>query len=180
MLLGLCCRSNCAKWLYSCEVRRLSYACSAIKNVSIKNERHRYIGNFGTVKSYRYIPGYASPRLGYITETHGRFFSTNKSGNDDGPGEDEVTQPIPGPVRERSDDEYPTHHSLPVTVAVPEVWPHLPLIAINRNPVFPRFIKLIEVSETLRNDFIDFLKFLKKLLLTAVFIYFSDYKSNIN
>lgn len=35
---------------------------------------------------------------------------------------------------------------LPATVAVPEVWPQVPVIAINRNPVFPRFIKLIEVS----------------------------------
>lgn len=36
--------------------------------------------------------------------------------------------------------------TLPATVAVPEVWPQVPVIAINRNPVFPRFIKLIEVS----------------------------------
>lgn len=35
---------------------------------------------------------------------------------------------------------------LPATVAVPEVWPHVPVIAINKNIVFPRFIKLIEVS----------------------------------
>ncbi|XP_065157835.1 lon protease homolog, mitochondrial-like [Atheta coriaria] len=35
---------------------------------------------------------------------------------------------------------------LPATVAVPEVWPHVPVIAISRNIVFPRFIKLIEVT----------------------------------
>jgi len=40
--------------------------------------------------------------------------------------------------------DYPA--SLPATVVVPEVWPHVPVIAINRNPVFPRFIKLIEIS----------------------------------
>lgn len=28
---------------------------------------------------------------------------------------------------------------------VPEVFPNVPLIAVNRNPVFPRFIKIIEV-----------------------------------
>ncbi|XP_021941015.1 lon protease homolog, mitochondrial-like isoform X2 [Zootermopsis nevadensis] len=154
MLSRLCCRTNCAKWLYSCEVRRLSYACSAVKKVSIKNERHRCIGTFGTIKSCRYIQGYESPRLGYITVTQGRYFSTSKSGNDDGPGEDEVTQPKPGPVLESSDSEYTTHHSLPVTVAVPEVWPQLPLIAINRNPVFPRFIKLIEITNPTLIDLI--------------------------
>lgn len=44
-------------------------------------------------------------------------------------------------------DETPLFTSqLPATVAVPEVWPQVPVIAINRNPVFPRFIKLIEVT----------------------------------
>jgi hypothetical protein len=147
MFSGLCCRYNCAKWLYSREIRRLSHTCSAFKKVSVKNERQRYVGTFGAVKAYEYIPGYASPRLWYITVTHGRLFSTNRSGKNDGPGEDEGPQPAQGEVRESSDNEYATH-ALPVTVAVPEVWPHLPLIAINRNPVFPRFIKLIEVSET--------------------------------
>lgn len=43
-------------------------------------------------------------------------------------------------------DETPIFSNhLPATVAVPEVWPQVPVIAINRNPVFPRFIKLIEV-----------------------------------
>ncbi|XP_013787388.1 lon protease homolog, mitochondrial-like [Limulus polyphemus] len=31
-------------------------------------------------------------------------------------------------------------------MTVPEVWPQVPIIAISRNPVFPRFIKIIEVS----------------------------------
>uniref|UniRef100_G1U2E4 Lon N-terminal domain-containing protein n=1 Tax=Oryctolagus cuniculus TaxID=9986 RepID=G1U2E4_RABIT len=30
-------------------------------------------------------------------------------------------------------------------MTVPDVFPHLPLVAITRNPVFPRFIKIIEV-----------------------------------
>jgi len=38
---------------------------------------------------------------------------------------------------------------LPATVAVPDVWPHVPLLAIRRNPVFPRFMKIVEV----RNKF---------------------------
>lgn len=31
------------------------------------------------------------------------------------------------------------------TMMVPEVFPNVPLIAVSRNPVFPRFIKIIEV-----------------------------------
>lgn len=32
-------------------------------------------------------------------------------------------------------------------VNVPEKWPILPVIAVNRNPVFPKFIKLLEISQ---------------------------------
>ena len=30
---------------------------------------------------------------------------------------------------------------------VPDHWPHVPVIAVSRNPVFPRFIKLVELSD---------------------------------
>lgn len=69
-----------------------------------------------------------------------RYFSTQKSGSD---GEDD---PSKATSETQPEAEYPVHQALPATVVVPEVWPHLPLIAVNRNPVFPRFIKLIEVS----------------------------------
>ncbi|XP_018567011.1 lon protease homolog, mitochondrial isoform X2 [Anoplophora glabripennis] len=61
-----------------------------------------------------------------------RYFTTKSS---DGSDDDR-------PVTE----EEPLHPQLPATVAVPEVWPHVPVIAISRNLVFPRFIKLIELS----------------------------------
>lgn len=38
------------------------------------------------------------------------------------------------------------HTHLPATVAIPEVWPYLPCVATSRNPVFPRFMKILEVS----------------------------------
>lgn len=64
-----------------------------------------------------------------------RLYSTNDKS--DPPPEDEAPEK----------EETPLFSSqLPATVAVPEVWPQVPVIAINRNPVFPRFIKLIEVS----------------------------------
>lgn len=34
-------------------------------------------------------------------------------------------------------------------MTIPDVFPHLPLIAVTRNPVFPRFIKIIEVTRAL-------------------------------
>ncbi|XP_029664624.1 lon protease homolog, mitochondrial isoform X2 [Formica exsecta] len=63
-----------------------------------------------------------------------KFFATKSNGNGDQPGD--------------------YAGSLPATVVVPEVWPYVPVIAINRNPVFPRFIKLIEISNPILIDLI--------------------------
>ncbi|XP_043464986.1 lon protease homolog, mitochondrial isoform X1 [Leptopilina heterotoma] len=49
-------------------------------------------------------------------------------------------------------DEYPA--TLPATVVVPEIWPNVPVIAINRHPVFPRFVKLIEITNPILIDLI--------------------------
>lgn len=65
-----------------------------------------------------------------------RYFSTKSA---DGSDEDNPNVPPP------EEDTYT--NQLPAPVAVPEVWPHLPVIAISRNLVFPRFIKLIEVCK---------------------------------
>lgn len=64
-----------------------------------------------------------------------RYFATKSN---DGSGDDQ-------PAASSEDDSYNTHAQLPATVVVPEVWPHVPVIAVSRNVVFPRFIKLIEV-----------------------------------
>jgi len=37
--------------------------------------------------------------------------------------------------------------AVPSTVTVPDVWPILPIIAVNRHPVFPKFIKIIEIQD---------------------------------
>lgn len=57
------------------------------------------------------------------------------------------------------DDEIPSEdlapeidNHLPATVAIPEVWPHLPMLATKRNPVFPRFMKILEVTNPMLID----------------------------
>lgn len=66
-----------------------------------------------------------------------RWYSANKK--------DEELEAIEPEVPESSNDFIHTH--LPATVAIPEIWPYLPCIAVSRNPVFPRFMKILEVVE---------------------------------
>ena len=51
-----------------------------------------------------------------------------------------------------SGDGGPVLTHLPAAMTVPEIWPQVPVIAIARHPVFPRFIKIIEVSHLLLVD----------------------------
>ena len=39
-------------------------------------------------------------------------------------------------------------NTVPATQTVPEVWPILPMIALNKHPVFPKFIKIVEISDS--------------------------------
>ncbi|XP_072746412.1 lon protease homolog, mitochondrial isoform X3 [Anoplolepis gracilipes] len=71
-----------------------------------------------------------------------RFFATKRYSNRVPPSNGNGDQP----------EDYAA--SLPATVVVPEVWPYVPVIAINRNLVFPRFIKLIEISNPILIDLI--------------------------
>lgn len=50
--------------------------------------------------------------------------------------------------------ENPNDAQLPATVAVPEVWPHLPIVSVKRSPVFPRFMKILEISNPITIDLI--------------------------
>ena len=86
--------------------------------------------------------GSSSPLSGKLASSR-NFSSQNPSDNsDDGniPG-----SAGSGGIGDYGENSGPVIHSLPATMTVPEVWPNVPVIAINRNPVFPRFIKIIEV-----------------------------------
>jgi len=40
-----------------------------------------------------------------------------------------------------------TTAGVPATQIVPDVWPTVPVLAINKHPVFPKFIKIIEITD---------------------------------
>lgn len=68
-----------------------------------------------------------------------RFYSSKK--------EEEEVEAIENDPEVNSSGTDFLHTHLPATVAIPEVWPYLPVIAVSRSPVFPRFMKILEVSE---------------------------------
>lgn len=73
--------------------------------------------------------------------------ATSSSNNDDGgdsDGPSDTDQPVVQPYAK------PMGALTPMTV--PEVWPIVPVIAVSRNPVFPKFIKIVEVCLLLQYE----------------------------
>ena len=70
--------------------------------------------------------------------------STGSSGdgNDDGDGDDGEDVIIEDKIGEMGVN--PENGAL-APVMVPEVFPRVPLLCVQRNPVFPRFVKMLEV-----------------------------------
>ncbi|XP_034036080.1 lon protease homolog, mitochondrial [Thalassophryne amazonica] len=87
---------------------------------------------YGTVRS-RASDWLSGPGLRPARRTFGN--RPSGSGGDDGGGDSDGGAAYDGPQ---------VTALTPMTV--PEVFPHVPLIAVSRNPVFPRFIKIIEVK----------------------------------
>ncbi|KAG1672354.1 Lon protease, mitochondrial [Nymphon striatum] len=86
---------------------------------------------------------------------------SNNSGNDDGenkkPGDEDQNQPSSKGKDENEMPNFTNGHGdtfLPATMSIPEVFPNVPVIAISRNPVFPKFIKIIEVTDPTLIDII--------------------------
>lgn len=71
-----------------------------------------------------------------------RPYSSSADGKDDDGSSSEPEPPAEEPATV-TETMYPI--GALTSMAVPEVFPNVPLIAINRNPVFPNFVKMIEV-----------------------------------
>ena len=108
----------------------------------------------GSAKSKHFLPTLLiHPSLGNNT-FQSRYFSS--SPNDGKPPSDNAPTSSGGDDGdddgESEDDEVITEfpsigqQTALTTMTVPDVWPNVPVIPVSRHPVFPRFIKMIEVN----------------------------------
>lgn len=83
-----------------------------------------------------------------------RNFSSSfgNNGNDNGDPPDDITPGMEELVNGVNADELPVLNvsnspGVPATQTVPDIWPIVPVIALNKHPVFPKFIKIVEISD---------------------------------
>lgn len=74
--------------------------------------------------------------------TRRNFCSQPKDNSDGAEGGSKPTKPVPDDLIISQ-----TPHHIPAPLTVPEVWPILPIVGINRAPVFPKFLKIIDVTD---------------------------------
>uniref|UniRef100_A0A1B6G104 Lon protease homolog, mitochondrial n=1 Tax=Cuerna arida TaxID=1464854 RepID=A0A1B6G104_9HEMI len=132
---------------------KLDRSSLSLLNVTVKNlplSYSRCLSAFPLSVKRNHFEITSSPNRNlsqYFNTRSIRSFSQKSSSNDDDDTKGNDESPTAG-------DDFAVHQSLPATVVVPEVWPHVPLIAVNRNPLFPRFIKLIDISNPMLIDLI--------------------------
>jgi len=66
-------------------------------------------------------------------------------GNDDGDGGDKKDDGAEVVVEDKEGAKVDPSLGALAQVVVPDVFPEVPLLPIHRNPVFPRFVKMMEV-----------------------------------
>lgn len=110
--------------------------CYSISSSVQSSFNRKHVSHVSTNFNQLYPMRQSSPlHLNLFNQKH--LFSTKK--NDDVEEIEIETDAAP-----ENPSEF-IHTHLPATVAVPEVYPYLPCIATTRNPVFPRFMKILEV-----------------------------------
>ena len=84
-----------------------------------------------------------SPRRSEVLRCAVRFLSSNSDDNPDKTDEVVESSSTKEPAAEEEEDEAPTFALQ--TMTVPDIFPNVPVLAIPKNPVFPRFMKVVEV-----------------------------------
>ena len=87
---------------------------------------------------------------GHLDRPLFRFYSSSSGKDDDNDGSaaaaNDQSEEIELEEGFRPDDVV-SQSKLPATQIVPDTWPTVPVIAVNKHPVFPKFVKIVEVSD---------------------------------
>ena len=131
-----------------------SYRCRHLSSVSLPPQHLPTQNSFGFTRKVQY-----PCRLG-LYHNHARLLSSlhsNGDGGKKGPGngDGEEEGRAEGEAEEEAADDNASPTPQPAgplmgalsTMTVPEIFPRVPVIAIGRNPIFPRFVKMLEVQQ---------------------------------
>ncbi|XP_039622989.1 lon protease homolog, mitochondrial [Polypterus senegalus] len=161
MLIRVCCRTAISLLRGSSGVGRLN-SCTIARTKQCYS-----VGNFSTsspsVRYWRRVAGSSwtlnCPATGDVTQCtqrrHLRGFGNRSGGSNNNNSSSSAYSSDDNPDSSGGDESGDAGegggYAAPVMTAltpmtVPEVFPNVPLIAVSRNPVFPRFIKIIEVK----------------------------------
>uniref|UniRef100_A0A0N5BV13 Lon protease homolog, mitochondrial n=1 Tax=Strongyloides papillosus TaxID=174720 RepID=A0A0N5BV13_STREA len=106
-----------------------------------------------STKQYSTYNFLKTSQANYITQQF-RFSSSNKKNDDDDDNSDKKSDTLPNNSGKVYDIGSPSQTEVsapilewgaPLKATIPDVWPDVPIIAINRYPLFPGFIKKVDI-----------------------------------
>ena len=130
-----------------------------LRSVKFHRILTRHLMNTKTLSFVRQVPSvyftggertsYVSlQRNGNLTMYRSYCSQKNRDDDDDGKNSPDKKEPVVEEVSPEYENKMPPSTTLlPATITIPDEWPQVPCIAVSKNPVFPRFIKIIEVSD---------------------------------
>ena len=154
-------RPNCSPLPFSATRRPHTNNSTLLRNVCLQkrdfNKRHVYtsiplVGHTqisGTANCFSSRLRHSCSNFGVRDTVSCRYFSTSSSGDDDDKSSKEETALTTETAGDAFSNLGQSGFGMALTaLSVPEVFPKVPVIAVPRNPVFPRFVKMIEVNIT--------------------------------
>lgn len=120
--------------------------------------RTRFVGHLQLAQWWGRGPG-VWQGVRYLSEVGGDDGEGEEGERNEGEGDERGAESGTESGGEEPEDEMSLEAIVPIKqhaiapVTVPDNFPEVPILAISRNPIFPRFVKMLEVSAVLRNDF---------------------------
>ncbi|XP_055956422.1 lon protease homolog, mitochondrial [Patella vulgata] len=163
---GFTCR--CGKKINSARSSNNQTPSSSTRRFSSSQMKHDLLSK-NTVYA-----GYERPRQKFlhhrvISWYQSRLFSTGSNWDDGGEGN---RDPAESPVIQQGP---PNPVGALTSMTIPDIFPKVPVIAISRNPVFPRFVKMIEVTD---QSLVELLRRKVKLNLPYAGVFLKREESN--
>ena len=111
-------------------------------------------GQFKVVYDYRrctVLRRFHSWSLCFASSGSSAESSSSDDNQDDGNGDDKKDDPEVVIEDKTGMQADPAQGAL-ASIMVPEVFPEVPLLPVHKSPVFPRFVKMMEVGKVILND----------------------------
>ncbi|KAK2559264.1 Lon protease-like protein [Acropora cervicornis] len=151
-------RNFCRPLKHYCHATRLSLNCVGLQPVH--REIERYIVGYVVGHTFRTSSNSASDKDPRRESSQSPEGTSGNGHDDDGDGRDKKDEGPDVVIEDQSGVKVDPSQGALAQVLVPDVFPEVPILPVHRNPVFPRFVKMMEITD---KDLIELIRVKSRL-----------------